>query len=143
MMKIWDKIDGVKNSKSIMAWLFQIANNSVYNFFRRKKARNTNDDKIIDAKTNEIKYNIEEKLHNYESNLIAISEKRKMLKHNKLKTIIDNLNPRYKEVYILRFEHGMQPNNIAKKLKLKINTVYNCIERARKKVKSKIEMEQI
>ncbi|MEN8118134.1 MAG: RNA polymerase sigma-70 factor [Bacteroidota bacterium] len=125
-IKIWESRDKIDVYSSFESFLFTIAYNSTISLLRKRVSENKsreflrslqqidNADKVID----ELQFN--------ELN-------------QKVQSLLKQLTPRQKEIYLLSREEGMTHKEIAKKLNISENTVKNHLVSALKYFKAHID----
>lgn len=128
-MKAYQNIDKFKQKSKLFTWLYRIALNHIYNFSNKKRnVKNLNEkNQNFYIRTNETPEKVL-----YEKEL-----------YNKLNEIIDELSPKQKEVFLLRYYNGLKFNEIAKILKKSLGTIKSNYFFAMQKIKKELEKEQL
>ncbi len=128
-MKAYQNIDKFRQESKLFTWLYRIALNHIYNFSNKKKNVKNLNEKNQDfyILTNETPEKVL-----YEKEL-----------YNKLNEIIEELSPKQKEVFLLRYYNGLKFNEIAKILKKSLGTIKSNYFFAMQKIKKELEKEQL
>jgi len=128
-MKAYQNIDKFRQESELFTWLYRIALNHIYNFSNKKRNVKNLNEKNQDfyILTNETPEKVL-----YEKEL-----------YNKLNEIIDELSPKQKEVFLLRYYDGLKFNEIAKILKKSLGTIKSNYFFAMQKIKKELEKEQL
>lgn len=128
-MKAYQNIDKFRQESRLFTWLYRIALNHIYNFSNKKRNVKNLNEKNQDfyIRTNETPEKVL-----YEKEL-----------YNKLNEIIEELSPKQKEVFLLRYYNGLKFNEIAKILKKSLGTIKSNYFFAMQKIKKELEKEQL
>ncbi|MCD6101782.1 MAG: RNA polymerase sigma factor [Candidatus Cloacimonetes bacterium] len=128
-MKVYQNIDKFKQESKLFTWLYRIALNHIYNFSNKKRnVKNLNEkNQNFYIRTNETPEKVL-----YEKEL-----------YNKLNEIIEELSPKQKEVFLLRYYNGLKFDEIAKILKKSLGTIKSNYFFAMQKIKKELEKEQL
>jgi len=113
-LKIHTKLSTIKNPDKIKSWVFSIANNTVYDYFRRNNI-------VLDY--NENKDNIDALPSEHDEK-------------DCLYGIIKSLPKKYRDPIFLSDIKGMKHSEIATQLHLNLSTIKSQIQRARKLIKT-------
>ncbi len=128
-MKVYQNINKFRQESKFSTWLYRIALNHIYNFSNKKRNVKNLNEKNQDfyILTNETPEKVL-----YEKEL-----------YNKLNEIIEELSPKQKEVFLLRYYNGLKFNEIAKILKKSLGTIKSNYFFAMQKIKKELEKEQL
>ena len=128
-IKVYLNIDTYKPEYTFCQWIYTIARNTFIDYVRKRREYVVSID-ASDGVTNA--YNPASQQPTPEERMIITQHSRE------LNTILDNMNPRYRDVIILRFFNEYSYDEIAEKLNVPIGTVKTLIHRAREILLSKI-----
>jgi len=106
-------------------WLFKIASNNCIDFLRKKKANTVSINVTTDSQGNETQISIPTNTPDPEEDLI------KQQKAILMRSIVNKLKPRYKELVKLRYFNEYSYEEIAEEMKIPIGTVKAQLFRAR------------
>ncbi len=123
--RTWEYISSGKEVKNVKGFLFKVANNMIIDEYRKKKAvslENLQEQTGFDAPVNE---------HN---KTIFSVEVDNVLQH------IDKLDPKYKDVILMRYVNDYSPKEIAEILGESENAVSVRINRGLKKVQEMLNL---
>jgi RNA polymerase sigma-70 factor (ECF subfamily) len=124
--KAFENIDKYKPDFAFSTWLFKIATNNCIDFIRKKRLKTTSIDSAYDNQDGE------EVRIDFASEGLDPEEKMiKKQKNDLMRTIVDNLPARYKQLVILRYFDERSYEEIADELKLPVGTVKAQLFRAR------------
>lgn len=128
-MKVYQNINKFRQESKFSTWLYRIALNHIYNLSNKKRNVKNLNEKNQDfyILTNETPEKVL-----YEKEL-----------YNKLNEIIEELSPKQKEVFLLRYYNGLKFNEIAKILKKSLGTIKSNYFFAMQKIKKELEKEQL
>lgn len=125
-MRLYEKLDSIRNKNSIVYWLYTSARNEIYTLFRNKK---THVDQYNVADTDEI-------------DLLGNENPELLIEMKELKEIIlkelDLLPPEQKEVYYLKEYAELSYKEIADIMKIDENLVKSRLFKTRQKLIKKI-----
>ncbi len=121
---IWEQRHNLETNKSIKSYLYKISYNSYIDHYRKTKRQ---DSFFDDLRQQALRNQINE---NYD-----IAEKRTV----KLKSIIEDLPPRCKEILLLNKTQGLKYEEIAKLLNISNKTVESQMRIAFKKIRQGFE----
>lgn len=124
--KAFKNLKNYSPNYAFSTWLFTIANNTAIDFIRRQKSNplpnnNNQHNNDFEDSTQEVKTNAP----NPEEDVIR-KENYKLIR-----TLIDQLKPKYRELIIMRYYEEYSYEEIAKKLNLPVNTVKVQLHRAK------------
>lgn len=124
--KAFENIDKYKPDFAFSTWLFKIATNNCIDYIRKKRLKTTSIDSAYDNQDGE------EVRIDFASEGLDPEEKMiKKQKNDLMRTIVDNLPARYKQLVILRYFDERSYEEIADELKLPVGTVKAQLFRAR------------
>lgn len=124
--KAFENIDKYKPDFAFSTWLFKIATNNCIDYIRKKRLKTTSIDSAYDNQDGE------EVRIDFASEGLDPEEKMiKKQKNDLMRTIVDNLPARYKQLVILRYFDERSYEEIAEELKLPVGTVKAQLFRAR------------
>tara|TARA_A100001015_G_scaffold107419_1_gene119143 strand:- start:1297 stop:1893 length:597 start_codon:yes stop_codon:yes gene_type:complete len=121
--KAFDNLSSYNKSYAFITWITRIANNTLIDFFRKKKIK-TSPIQKYDSNSNTILNLIDSEL-DPELFLINVQKKNKIIK------IIDSLKPKYKELVYLRYIEELTYNEISIKLNISSSLIKTRLFRAR------------
>tara|TARA_A100001011_G_C14303747_1_gene842057 strand:+ start:455 stop:1051 length:597 start_codon:yes stop_codon:yes gene_type:complete len=121
--KAFDNLSSYNKSYAFITWITRIANNTLIDFFRKKKIKTSPIEKY-DSNSNTILNLIDSEL-DPELFLINVQKKNKIIK------IIDSLKPKYKELVYLRYIEELTYNEISIKLNISSSLIKTRLFRAR------------
>lgn len=117
LIKIYKNLDSLKQDEKIYPWIYQIARNSIIDYYRRKSKIESN------LEVEDIKgYDAEESSNGD----IAIC----------IKNMINSLPEKYKQVIILSEYENLTYKEISQRLGISVSGVKSRIQRARKLLKN-------
>lgn len=125
-IKVFTNRKKIDINKNIKTWLFTVATNSVYDYFRSKKRRKVVNLEEVDESVPVL---VDQSETNYNKNII-ISDIDKGL---------NNINIEYKKALILYYHQGFDYKEIAEILSIPINTVKTHISRGRAELKEQLD----
>lgn len=125
-VKIWEKRADFNTSYSFESFLFTIAKNAFLNHNRKKVNR-----KVVESDLGLI---INNQISNDTENYVLFNETRDIIQ-----TIIDDLPPKRKEIFLLRRIEGLSRKEIAEKLGISVVTVDSHILKANKHLKEELK----
>ncbi|MBT3207529.1 MAG: sigma-70 family RNA polymerase sigma factor [Bacteroidetes bacterium] len=123
--KAFKSIHQYSPSYAFSTWLFKIATNNCIDFLRKKKGPHISIDQTGDDKDYEPKIVLEANVNDPEEELI------KKQKAILMKTVVQKLKPRYRQLIELRYFKEFSYEEIADELELPIGTVKAQLFRAR------------
>ena len=121
--KAFDNLSSYNKSFAFITWISRIANNTLIDFFRKKKLKTSPIEKY-DSNSNSILNLIDSEL-DPELFLINVQKKNNIIK------IIDSLKPKYKELVYLRYIEELTYNEISIKLNISSSLIKTRLFRAR------------
>lgn len=124
LIKIWHKREQLENVKSLKSYLFTAVRNRAFDFFAKKKL---NDKYLI---------SLEEAIEKYNPSADYLVREKEL--ENYIKSQIDQLAPKMKEVFKLSRYNYMSNGEIAELMGISKNTVETQIKRALKVLKYKL-----
>ncbi|WP_147534686.1 RNA polymerase sigma factor [Bacillus marasmi] len=124
-LKAFKKTDTIDDNSKIAAWLNSIAARTAIDILRSEKRNNwmPSDHSLIESV-----------LYSSNSQDMTEIEVENRLFKQELHASMGDLSKEYKEVLILRIDHGLKEKEIAHFLQLKATTVKNRLYRARKQL---------
>jgi RNA polymerase sigma-70 factor, ECF subfamily len=125
-IKIWDLRDKIDIYASFESFLFTIAYNATMSLLRKR---------VSQTKTKEYIKSLQQ-ISNAEE---VIDEMHFKDLNHKVQTLLEQLTPRQKEIYLLSREEGLSHGEIAQKLKISESTVNNHLVATLKYLKSQID----
>ncbi len=114
-LKAHDSIDKLKDISKLNSWIYQIARNSITDYYRTKKNTANIDDYDIESKAEEI------------TTLKKLEPS--------VRSLVRYLPPAYREAIVLVDFKGMSQTLLAEKLGLSVSAVKSRVQRARKMLK--------
>lgn len=121
-LKVWENRENIDTEKSFKSFLFTVARNMVYDFFRRASLDKRIKLKLI-ANAFELYTHVEESLTFKESTEI-------------LNTAVDTLPQQCREIYKLSKLEGMSHQEISLQLDISVSTVNNHMVKANRKIRT-------
>ena len=121
-IKIYTHRKSIDPEKNIKTWIFTIATNTTYDFFRGKKRKN----EVTLDEENETISSIE--AYYPKEGLVSDVDK-----------ALTQINPEYKKALLLFYQQGFEYKEIAEILEMPINTVKTHISRGKEQLKEKLE----
>ena len=125
-IKIWESRKTIDSYSSFESFIFTIAYNSTISLLRKR----VTEKKYLE----QIKYR--QQINNSEDIINEIHYKEM---NERVKSLLNQLTPRQKEIFILSREEGLSHEEIAKKLNISSNTVKNHLVSALAYIKSHID----
>lgn len=122
--RTWQQVDP-ESSGGYVKWCFRIARNLAYDSRRKRKPRGAEDDEIERA-VDQRSLKPEEV---YENRVQA----------SQIKQCIQELDEKYREVLVLRYQEEMSYEKIAEVLEVPVSTIETRIHRAKKMLREKLE----
>ncbi len=127
-IKVKKNIDSLKNPLKAEKWIFQIARNTMYDFFRDRKKNLEFQDNTSESFS---------ELNNFEDEEVdVITKTQKMSEYASL--VIENLPEKYTQAIMLADIEGMSMKEVAKNLDLSISGAKSRVQRGRKLIKELI-----
>jgi RNA polymerase sigma factor (sigma-70 family) len=125
--RAFKKLDQYSPDYAFSTWLFKIASNNAIDFIRRKKQKFSVsiDNKTDNSDSMEHSSNIKASEPDPEENFI------RKQKVESIRSLVDNLKPKYKEMIELFYFQELSHEEISKKLDLPIGTIKAQLFRAR------------
>lgn len=125
--RAFKKLDQYSPEYAFSTWLFKIASNNAIDFIRRKKLKSSIsiDHRTDDSESPDHAANIKSAVLDPEEHFI------RKQKIEKIRLLVDNLKPKYKEMIELFYFQEMSHEEISKKLGLPIGTIKAQLFRAR------------
>ena len=125
-VKIWESRGKIDVYASFESFLFTIAYNSTMSLLRKRISENKSREFL-------------KSLQQFEKDDTAINELAFKELNSKLKSLLDQLTSRQKEIFLLSREEGLTHKEIAQKLKISESTVNNHLVTTLKYLKSHID----
>ena len=133
-IKVYKNLNGFDTSLSFSSWIYRIAHNEAISMYRKKNVRPEghtiagSDEVLLFAPSNE---DSAEMLFDKKINAQTVAK------------AIDSLDPKYKDVLLLRFFEHKEYDEISDILKIPIGTVGTLVHRGKTKLKEHINQEHI
>lgn len=123
-IKLYKNLGSINPDKNFKTWLYTIATNTIYDWFRRKARRPElfiidNEGGLLETSDTELTYKIAD--------------------NDSLKQAFDNIKPIYKQVLLLFYYQGFSYQEIGEILSAPLNTVKTYIRRAKIALKEELE----
>ena len=126
MEKAWKNVSQLRDKDKARSWLFSIAKNEMNMHFRKHEVVEVYDEDIDFGYTGSV---ATDRWHgDILQNLIKEFDTQVM------KTAISELEPKYKELVVMRFDKGMSQKDIAEALNVNYNSIRVDLARSRQKV---------
>jgi RNA polymerase sigma-70 factor (ECF subfamily) len=125
-IKAYKNINSYDSKYSFSSWIYRIAHNESVSFLRKKKKiiECNQDDEIFDRISSD---------EDIEDDFLKDLEKREVRK------LLTKLNPKYREVLVLRYFEDMEYNQISDILHTSVGNVSSLIGRGKKEFKMLVE----
>ncbi len=121
-----DKVNDDISSNRAKSFIMTIARNTAFDYYRKN------------ARLRDNEYFVEEfeetAFYDFDENLVSRSGS-----ENRIITVIKNMKEMYRDVFILKYEHGLENVEIAKLLKITEETVRKRLSRGKKMIEEKLE----
>jgi len=131
-LRVWLNRDRLTEIGNFEAWLFKVVSTESLTFMKKEVHQQ--------AKVNRLKAQ-------YDSEAIPSFEQPRYTELNEIKKIvqacIDKMSAKRREIYLLSREDGLSANQIAEKLNISQNTVYNTLTTALKEIRQSLSDHQI
>jgi len=125
-IKLYTHIKTIDINKNFLVWLYKIATNTVYDFWRRKKNKK---EILLDELQN---------LETIETETTYLNiEKQEVVRD--VQNALAKIKPIYRTVLLLFYKNNFTYKEIAETLNLPLNTVKIYIHRAKKELKEKLK----
>ncbi|MFH0779515.1 MAG: RNA polymerase sigma factor [Parcubacteria group bacterium] len=124
-IKFYKNLNKIDPDKSFKSWLYRIATNTVYDYWRRRREKR--ELLIIDGEENSFE-TIEE-----EDAYLLIANK------NDLARALEKIKPIHKTIILMHYYQEFSYEEIATALEIPINTVKTHLHRAKKELKEKYD----
>jgi RNA polymerase sigma-70 factor (ECF subfamily) len=132
-IKTYLNLNNFDQDLKFSSWIYRIAHNEVINNYRKSKARPS----LINFEDNDVF------IKSIASDLNLVSEMdSKILKEN-IEKVLNEINPKYREVLILKFLEEKDYREISDILAKPMGTVATLINRAKKQFKEKLHEQNI
>ncbi len=125
-IKIWESRNKIDTFLSFESFVFTIAYNATISLLRKRLSENKSRDYLMSVQKIESANSVIDELQYKELS-------------NKIQSLLQELSPRQKEIYILSREEGLTHKEIATRLKISENTVKNHLVTSLKFLKSNID----
>jgi RNA polymerase sigma-70 factor (ECF subfamily) len=125
-IKIWENRKKINIYASFESYLFTITYNSAISLLRKKVHEKKYLEYLYSVQTEETSVELTDEIYFNELN-------------NKMQSLLNELTPRQKEIFLLSREEGLTHEEIAKKLGISVNTVKNHIVSVLSFLKSNID----
>lgn len=120
-IKIWSNRDSIDLDKSFRSYLFRIAENKVYDFFRKASRDKKIQAQLFAAATEEYEH-IETMIHKKENDLL-------------LKKAIDSLSPQRQQIFKLIKLDNKSYEEVSRQLGISVSTISDHIVKANKAIR--------
>jgi RNA polymerase sigma factor (sigma-70 family) len=130
-IKAYNKLDTIIERDKIEAWLSTIASRTAIDFIRKEKGKAT-------VPIEEMIGRLDQTLEN---NFSVEKKVEQMLLKQEIEQQMTYLKPTLKEVLVLKYKKGFSDKEIARLLQIPNNTVKSRLHRARKQLKTEVEIE--
>ena len=130
-LKVYISLNDYDTDLKFSSWLYRIAHNEVISFFRKKNVR----PRVLNLKTEDV-----EKFFSQiadEKDFVELAHQRDDTRI--VLDILSTINPKYKEILMLRFLEDKSYTEIGDILKMPEGTVATLINRGKKELKSALE----
>lgn len=128
-IKVYLNLNNFDTKLRFSSWIYRIAHNEVISAYRKDKARPQGNSIDVDDTT----------LALIADDFDIVAEKDKAILRKHLDDILDTLDPKYRDVLILRFFEEKDYQEISDILKKPMGTIATLLNRAKKKCKVVIE----
>ncbi len=112
------------------SWLYRIAHNAAVSYFRKAKAR----PQLVDSEDSELM------LERIASDYDLQDEVHSKLTGEKVRAVLEHLDPKYREVLILRYLENKEYQEISDILRKPIGTIGTLLNRAKKQFVTTIQL---
>ena len=130
-LKVYKNLGKFKEGTSFKAWIYRITVNTAINYYNRRKRHMTREGDFELAELTEGK----------DPDVDVRAEKEE--KKRRIAELLEQLNPDQRACIVLRAIEGLSYEEIAKALKIKINTVRTRLKRAREVLVKYAEQEEV
>lgn len=124
--KAFNRLQQYSPSYAFSTWLFKIASNNSIDFIRKKRVKLTSIDNAFENKDGE-SVGIEVKCNELDPEEVAI----KVQKEKLMRTVVEQLKPRYRDLIVKRYFEELSYDEIAAEMQLPLGTVKAQLFRAR------------
>lgn len=124
--KAFNRLKQYSPNYAFSTWLFKIASNNSIDFIRKKRVKLTSMDSAFENKDGE-SVGIEVKCNELDPEEVAIKDQKNKL----MRSVVDQLKPRYRDLIIKRYFEELSYDEIADDMKLPLGTVKAQLFRAR------------
>lgn len=124
-LKVYLNLNDFNSDLKFSSWIYRIAHNEVISHFRKRQARPEAHSLPIDTVG----------LHLLANDLALDSLMNEVLRNNAITEAINRLDPKYREIIILKFFEEKNYNEISDILKKPLGTVASLLNRAKKALK--------
>lgn len=120
-IRLYTKRFQIDTEGNVKNWLYKVATNIAYDYFRKKKREN-----LVSIDDEDLSETIEAKLSytNLEHEIATID----------LENALEKIRPHYKNILLLYYREGFTYEEVAKMLELPLNTVKTHLRRARQEL---------
>ncbi|SKA93980.1 RNA polymerase, sigma subunit, SigZ [Caloramator quimbayensis] len=115
LLKIYNNIENLNDNEKIYAYIYKIARNSIYDYYRKQNKSNEN-------YTPELEYFLDDETANREISRCV-------------KSMVDYLPEKYRQAIILTEFQGLTQKEVSEILKISLSGVKSRVQRARKLLK--------
>lgn len=131
-IKVYVNLNSFDGDLKFSSWIYRITHNEVINTYRKKKARPQS---VMDLD--------DDFLNNLVSDLKADGNIDARYLRENVKKVLEKIDPRYREVLVLRFWEDRDYNEISDILKKPMGTVATLISRAKTSFQEELERQNI
>lgn len=125
-LRVWLNRDKLREIENFQAWIYKIVSNEALTFIRKELH--------IKTKADRLQLKIENKNSAfYEPEAVEFTEIKSIIKD-----AVQRLPRQRQSIYLLSREEGLSPDQIAKKLNISINTVYNTLTTVLKLIRQEL-----
>jgi RNA polymerase sigma-70 factor (ECF subfamily) len=124
--KAFNRLKQYSPNYAFSTWLFKIASNNSIDFIRKKRVKLTSMDNAFENKDGE-SVGIDVKCSELDPEEVAIKDQ----KNKMMRSVVDQLKPRYRDLIIKRYFEELSYDEIADDMKLPLGTVKAQLFRAR------------
>jgi RNA polymerase sigma-70 factor (ECF subfamily) len=128
-VKVYRNINGFDADLSFSSWVYRITHNEAMSFFRSRKAR-------VEGHLADISNEV---LEQVSGELSADTETERRINMQHLAGALDKLDPKYRDVLVLRFFEARDYSDISDILQIPMGSVATLLHRAKARLKKELE----